>query len=126
MKTFLKRNKIFFFLWGGIIVALVVFWFFPVDTWDRKCFVIHNGEIISYYFGSATLQEALSSPFTAYGFEDILFFQTIVFALLILALIVSVVLFIIRWKKEHPTKMQRMQSQIDELQKQVDDLTSTK
>ena len=97
-----------------------------MDTWDRKCFVIYNGEIISYYFGSATLQEALSSPFTTYGFEAILFFQTIVFALLILTLIVSVVLFIIRWKKEHPTKMQRMQSQIDDLQKQVDDLTSTK
>lgn len=97
-----------------------------MDTWDRKCLVIHNGEIISYYFGSATLQEALSSPFTILGSEDILFFQTIVFALLILALIVSVVLFIIRWKKEHPTKMQRMQSQIDELQKQVDDLASTR
>lgn len=126
MKTFLKRNKIFFFLWGSIIVALVVFWFFPVDTWDRKCLVFHSGKIISHYFGSVTLQEALSSPFTILGSEDVLFFQTIVFVLLILALIVSVVLFIVRWKKEHPTKMQRMQSQIDELQKQVDDLASTR
>ena len=124
MKTFLKRNKIFFFLWVGIIITLVVILLVPIGTLDHKVLVFYRGSIIYHGFSDFNFWDIATSPFTID--ESVLFFQTIVFALLILTLIVSVVLFIIRWKKEHPTKMQRMQSQIDDLQKQVDDLASTK
>lgn len=124
MKTFLKRNKIFFFLWVGIIITLVVILLVPIGTLDHKVLVFYRGSIIYLGFSDFNFWDIATSPFTID--ESVLFFQTIVFALLILTLIVSVVLFIVRWKKEHPTKMQRMQSQIDELQKQVDDLASTK
>ena len=124
MKTFLKRNKIFLFLWVGIIITLVFILLVPIGTLDHKVLVFYRGSIIYHGFSDFNFWDIATSPFTID--ESVLFFQTIVFALLILTLIVSVVLFIIRWKKEHPTKMQRMQSQIDDLQKQVDDLTSTK
>ena len=87
-----------------------------------------------------------TSPFTvSYRFrydengklipDDILLVQTIVFTLVSIVFVVFAVLFTIELKRagvfeklfEHrPTKAERMQAQIDELQKQVEDLKKGK
>lgn len=132
MKAFFNRKRIIFLAIAcAALLTMIILLIFPIGTVGSS-FLVYNtyynrlerakGSIIEYRF---------DTPFGRLdkGFSLILVAQTIVFTLVGIIFVVFATLFIVElaragaFKRPHrPTKAERMQAQIDALQKQVDDL----
>ena len=136
MKSFFTKKRIAYLaITCATLLTLIVLLIVPIGSTSNKCYVYVPA---AKWFGTLTtsvyptIGGGLTTPFT-YGNNDILVAQTIVFTIVGVVFVVFLTLFTIELAKagafkrrpRRPSRVQQLEQQIEELQKQVDELKDT-
>lgn len=125
MKTFFNKKRIAYLsIICVTLLIMIIILIVPIGSLSDHCLCFSIGHGIYTNHTGGKIADVLTSPFVV-ARSNVLFFQTLVFALLGATFVVFTVLFAIELKRAHicrPTKAARLQAQVDDLQKQIDEL----
>lgn len=121
MKRLNKKQIVFGSIALGCLLFLIYILICPLGYLSNRyfCYFSDSHKIVSVGFGTKFERRGFDNPFVVLGHINIP--QVIVFCLISILMIICIV-FVCKNTSRRPTKAARLQAQVDDLQKQIDEL----